>query len=286
MSEQYSGGEPQNLPAQIGNMPEGRPLVFMGKPVMTTEMLAGSFEASPKNILDNFQNNGVRFAEGVTHHRLAGDELKAFKDYPDNIGVVPKHAPSLILWTQRGVARHAKVLDTDAAWQVYEQLEETYFAVQEGRIVARALSPAEMFLQNAQAMVEIERRQEEQGRAISIIGDAVARVEQAQTILKHRTAGSEGITHIRPRLNNMLGLSAVTVDAVMRTVSYSPRVAGMVENSHVDALETTYAVYWQKDVTKCFRQFAGECTQVTATMWTHPQIEGRFKMALPKSEIH
>lgn len=144
------------------------------------------------------------------------------------------------------------------------------------------MSPAEMFLQNAHAMVAIERRQIEHDRALADIGATVARVEQAQTVLKHRPAGSEGITHIRPRIHKLLGLSAVTVDAVMRSVSYSPRVAGMVENSHVDALESTFAVYWQKDVTKCFRQFAGECTQVTATMWTHPQIEGRFRMVLPE----
>ena len=159
-----------------------------------------------------------------------------------------------------------------------------YWQEHEGQ--GRALSPAEMFLHNAQAMVAIERKQFEQGRALADISDTVARVEQAQTILKHRPAGAEGITHIRPRINKLFGLSAVTVDAVMRSVSYSPRVAGMVENSHVDALETTFAVYWQKDVTKCFRQFAGECTQVSATMCTHPQIDGRFKMCAPQSETH
>jgi hypothetical protein len=36
-------------------------------------------------------------------------------------------ARSIILWTERGAARHAKMLETDAAWDVFEALEENYF---------------------------------------------------------------------------------------------------------------------------------------------------------------
>lgn len=279
---EHTGSETPRLPVQMGNVP----VAYMGKPVMTTEMMAAAFGATAKNVLDNFQNNTTRFDDGRTHFRLSGSDLKALKDSPDFIGVVPKNAPSLILWTQRGVSRHAKILDTDEAWQVYEQLEETYFAVQEGRIAQRAMTPAEMFLHTAQAMVDLERKHLAHDRLLTDMSATVARVEKNQGILKAKPAGAESITHIRPRINKLFGLSATTVDAVMRTVSYSPRVAGMVENDHVEDVDVTYAVYWQKDVTKCFRQFAGECTQVTATMWTHPQIEGRFKMTLPKSEVH
>ncbi len=34
---------------------------------------------------------------------------------------------SLILWTERGAARHAKMLETDKAWEVFEKLEDNYF---------------------------------------------------------------------------------------------------------------------------------------------------------------
>ncbi|HBN7434245.1 TPA: hypothetical protein L3523_003754 [Escherichia coli] len=34
---------------------------------------------------------------------------------------------SLILWTERGAARHAKMLETDQAWEVFEKLEDCYF---------------------------------------------------------------------------------------------------------------------------------------------------------------
>ncbi|KAA9920381.1 hypothetical protein, partial [Escherichia coli] len=33
----------------------------------------------------------------------------------------------LILWTERGAARHAKMLETDQAWEVFEKLEDSYF---------------------------------------------------------------------------------------------------------------------------------------------------------------
>ncbi|EMX6652828.1 ORF6N domain-containing protein, partial [Salmonella enterica] len=35
---------------------------------------------------------------------------------------------SLILWTERGAARHAKMLETDQAWEVFEKLEDCYFS--------------------------------------------------------------------------------------------------------------------------------------------------------------
>jgi hypothetical protein len=35
------------------------------------------------------------------------------------------------LWTQKGTARHAKILSTEKAWDVFEELEDTYFRVQQ-----------------------------------------------------------------------------------------------------------------------------------------------------------
>ena len=40
-----------------------------------------------------------------------------------------RRTPSLTLWTERGAARNAKMLNSDRAWDVFELLEETFFRV-------------------------------------------------------------------------------------------------------------------------------------------------------------
>lgn len=133
----YTGAEPPGLPAHIGNVPVGSPIAFQGKPVMTTELMAKAFGASVKQVSDNFANNSTRFAEGVHFHKVQGAALKSLKNEPDYIGLVGKTASHLLLWTERGVARHAKILDTDTAWGIFEQLEDTYFAVRSGAAPAK-----------------------------------------------------------------------------------------------------------------------------------------------------
>lgn len=99
-------------------------------PVMTTAQLADFYGAQPRNITDNFSNNIERFEEGKHYFKVEGDELKGLKDCTDDIGSVQisKNTRSLILWTEKGASRHAKILDTDQAWNVFEQLEDCYFA--------------------------------------------------------------------------------------------------------------------------------------------------------------
>jgi len=98
-----------------------------GNRVLTTAQLAEVYETDGNNIVKNFSNNKDRFIEGRDYHVLTGAELKAFKDYVNNVHVVPQRSPSLYLWTDRGANRHSKILDTDKAWQQFDVLEETYF---------------------------------------------------------------------------------------------------------------------------------------------------------------
>lgn len=100
---------------------------YRDQKVITTESLAVGYGADAKNIQDNFSNNKDRFVEGKHYFKLEGAELHAFKNCPDNFGSVNKHARNLILWTERGASRHAKMLETDQAWDYFELLEETYF---------------------------------------------------------------------------------------------------------------------------------------------------------------
>jgi len=116
-SNQTDPVTPQALPA----------IVWEGAKVITTELLAKLYGCSEKNLADNYANNRDRFEEGKHFIKLQGEQLKALKNQPEIIGLVAKRTSHLILWTERGAARHAKMLETNAAWEVFEQLEDCYF---------------------------------------------------------------------------------------------------------------------------------------------------------------
>ena len=142
-----------------------------------------------------------------------------------------------------------------------------------------ALTPAEMFLQNAQAMVEVERRQIAQGEEMARLSESVETLMLGSMTLTERPSNSESITHIRPRMLAKYQLPARIVDLVMRQLPYSPKPAGMVRNQREEALGASYAVFWTKDVNTTFARFVKECTRVTATKVTHPDIPERFTLA-------
>ncbi|ELF0680187.1 ORF6N domain-containing protein [Salmonella enterica] len=103
------------------------PLTHNNIPVITTDFLANLYGTKAKNISDNYLNNTCRFVVGKHFFKLEKDDLREFKNRPDNFGLVGLRARSLILWTERGAARHAKMLETDRAWEVFEKLEDCYF---------------------------------------------------------------------------------------------------------------------------------------------------------------
>ncbi|EMD3123868.1 ORF6N domain-containing protein [Escherichia coli] len=113
------------------------PITHNQIPVITTELLAQLYGAEVKNIQNNYARNAERFIEGKHFFKVAGDTLKNLRvalNYSQNLQpslrglqISPK-ARSLILWTERGAARHAKMLETDQAWEVFEKLEDCYFS--------------------------------------------------------------------------------------------------------------------------------------------------------------
>lgn len=96
-------------------------------PVITTELLAMLYATDIDNIKKNHSRNQGRFVIGKHYFKLEGDELREYKNRVTLSHSVAKHTRSLILWTERGAARHAKMLETDQAWEVFEQLEDCYF---------------------------------------------------------------------------------------------------------------------------------------------------------------
>ena len=104
------------------------PITHNQIPVITTELLAQLYGTEPVRIRQNHHENKVRFVEGKHFFKVVGNDLKELRvalNYSQN-PVSPK-ARSLILWTERGAARHAKMLETDQAWDVFEKLKDCYF---------------------------------------------------------------------------------------------------------------------------------------------------------------
>lgn len=102
-----------------------------GLPVLTTEILANLYGTAAHSITKNHRNNARRFVCGKHYFKLEGIELKEFKNKVTNSDLVANRAKHLILWTERGAARHAKMLETDQAWEVFERLEDQYFSQKE-----------------------------------------------------------------------------------------------------------------------------------------------------------
>lgn len=123
--------------------------------VLTSAQIAACYGTSRDRIKQNFRENKSRYIEGKHYIMLIGDELRKFKNevgnsYPVNktdenevrnshseagkaqhqFETEFKYAKSLYLWTEKGALLHAKSLNTDKAWEVYDYLVDFYRACQ------------------------------------------------------------------------------------------------------------------------------------------------------------
>lgn len=138
-----------------------KPIDFKNQNVITTELLAEVYGTDVKNISNNFNNNKDNFEENKHYHLLQGEQLREFKRNSYEIGIAP-NVNKLYLWTERGANRHCKILDTDKAWEQFDNLEETYFRVKENESLnTQALSP------QLQALINIELKQKQMEQDIA-----------------------------------------------------------------------------------------------------------------------
>ena len=127
-----------------------------GQRVLTTSQIAEAYGTDVRIVSNNFNRNSERYVEGKHFYCLKGEELKEFKAIHQNDENL-KFMPVLYLWTEKGALLHAKSLNTDKAWEVYDKLVETYFKV--------VNAPATMFEElspQLQLLINIETRQNEQ----------------------------------------------------------------------------------------------------------------------------
>jgi phage antirepressor YoqD-like protein len=164
-------------------------ITHQNKRVVTTALLAELYGTEVDNLQKNFARNAERFSEGEHYFKLEGAELKAFKSLPTTSRLVDKFAPSLLLWTDRGAARHSKILDTDQAWQVFDKLEEAYF---NPTTAQPALNPANF---SRMQLIELAMQAEQDHLAEKAKREAAEAViaEQAPKVAAlDRLSGAEG----------------------------------------------------------------------------------------------
>ena len=94
--------------------------------VLTTQQLAEAYGTNTDVISKNFTNNKERYIEGKHFICLTGDELREAKANGKIYGL-PQNANKFYLWTKKGAFLHAKSLNTDTAWEVYDRLVDSYF---------------------------------------------------------------------------------------------------------------------------------------------------------------
>ena len=100
--------------------------------VLTTKQLAELYGTDTERIKLNYRYNKERYTVGKHIIPIEGDELRGFKARY-HFDTQFKYAKSLYLWTEKGALLHAKSLNTDKAWQVYDYLVDFYFRAKENK---------------------------------------------------------------------------------------------------------------------------------------------------------
>lgn len=94
--------------------------------VLTTQQIAEAYGTETDTITKNFNRNKDRYIAGKHYICLEGQELREFKTN-GQIDLSLK-INKLYLWTEKGAFLHAKSLNTDKAWEVYDRLVDEYFS--------------------------------------------------------------------------------------------------------------------------------------------------------------
>lgn len=107
-------------------------IYLKGINVLTTKQLAEAYGTTSDIIKSNFRYNRNRYQEGKHFIELKGDELREAKRRVE-IQPLLKQTKCVHLWTEKGALLHAKSINTDKAWEVYDYLVDFYFRVKESK---------------------------------------------------------------------------------------------------------------------------------------------------------
>ncbi len=146
------------------------PIEREGQRVLLTSQLAEGYETTPDIINRNFNRNRERYQAGKHFFLLEGESLREFKSTTGQFDLSLNRVNKLYLWTEKGAFLHAKSLNTDKAWEVYDELVETYFRIREQAIPIEQLSPElRAFKEIWDGMVRVELEQKHQAQQLATV---------------------------------------------------------------------------------------------------------------------
>lgn len=248
-----------------------------GNRVLTTSLLAESYGADKKQIYDNFANNRSRYIEGKHYYCLRDEALKAFKDAPENEGLVSDNAPALYLWTEKGALLHAKSLNTDKAWEVYDRLVEEYFRmtavkVQDSYMIADPVERAQRWIAEYQEKQALSMKVEEQKVQIAEQQETIA--EQNNTIEVQQDA----IETMSPKAAycdiimsspGAMSVSEIAKDYGMTANKFNKKLCELGIQYNVSGVWTLFSQYENSGFTKVKPVTGGNGKAKNRTYWTH-----------------
>ena len=128
-----------------------------GQRVLTTRQLADAYQTDVKVIQNNFQRNKDRYTVGKHYIYMDRDELREVKATCPQIEGELRRTSRAHFWTEKGALLHAKSLNTDKAWEVYDYLVDFYFRAKEKTEPMKEISDweqPEMSLEEKQEKVQ------------------------------------------------------------------------------------------------------------------------------------
>ena len=140
------------------------PIIWQNQRVLTSVQLAGSYETTPNAIKENFRYAKKYFKEGVHYFKVTGEALRDLKEHfndvrnSDLVSPIPKMANCLYLWTYQGCVRHCKMLNTQQAWDMFNELERVYFGVIKGEVELPEVPAPEVANNVEQEMIRLQNQ--------------------------------------------------------------------------------------------------------------------------------
>lgn len=105
-------------------------LYVHGIRVLTTRQLAIMYGTEPEIINNNFTRNKTKYVLEKHYISIEGEEMRQLKTSHQFDGEL-KRVSRAYFWTEKGALLHAKSLNTDKAWEVYDYLVDFYFRAKE-----------------------------------------------------------------------------------------------------------------------------------------------------------